>query len=283
VIIGSMVKVMPGSHDGGLRVVVVGICRSVWNCSPMPWPMKARTTPKPGASAWSSMARPMSETGRPGRTASMPFHMHSSGDPTSSAALGVDVADEEGGVGVAVDAVEVDGHVEVHDVAVTHHPVVGDAVADDLVDRGAQRLREAVVVERAGVAPPLDAQLVHVDVDLVGGHAGLDPLAGQPEDLGGHRTRPPHARQDLGRLDPGLRLAGDQAGVGVGGAGDGGRHGAHGAHGTRQHASLERLVAALVLAATAAPAEVVRLKRSGGAHGPPRLRLAARRAHCRTP
>ena len=44
----------------------------------MPWPMNARTTPILLALAWASMARPMSLSGRPGRTASMPFHMHSS-------------------------------------------------------------------------------------------------------------------------------------------------------------------------------------------------------------
>ena len=53
----------------------------------------------------------------------------------------------------------------------TSGPVVGDAVADDLVDRGAQRLREAVVVERARVAAPGDAGLVADRVELVGGDA----------------------------------------------------------------------------------------------------------------
>ena len=76
------------------------------------------------------------------------------GDLDEAAALLVDLADEERGVGVAVDAVEEDRDVEVDDVAVDERPVVGDAVADDLVDRGAQRLGEAVVVERARVAAP---------------------------------------------------------------------------------------------------------------------------------
>ncbi len=38
----------------------------------MPCPMKARTTAKPSPSAWVWMARPMSDRGRPGRTAAMP-------------------------------------------------------------------------------------------------------------------------------------------------------------------------------------------------------------------
>jgi hypothetical protein len=50
----------------------------------------------------------------------------------------VDLPDREGGVRVAVDAVEEDRDVEVDDVAVDECPVIGDAVADDLVDRRAQ-------------------------------------------------------------------------------------------------------------------------------------------------
>ena len=93
------------------------------------------------------------------------------GDLDEPAALVVDVADEEGGVGVAVDAVEEDRDVEVADVAVDQRPVVGDAVADHLVHRGAERLREAVVVERARVAAAVDAGLVADGVELVGGDA----------------------------------------------------------------------------------------------------------------
>ena len=54
----------------------------------------------------------------------------------------VDVAAEVRGVGVSVDAADEGGDVDVDDVAVLERAVVGDAVADDLVDAGAQRLRE---------------------------------------------------------------------------------------------------------------------------------------------
>ena len=92
------------------------------------------------ASAWSSMARPMSESGRPGLHRLDAAHQALAGDPHQALRAVVDVADEERGVGVAVHAVEVDRDVEVDDVAVDQRAVVGDAVADDLVDRGAQRL-----------------------------------------------------------------------------------------------------------------------------------------------
>ena len=151
----------------------------------MPWPTKLRTTPKPLASACSWMARPISLNGWPG-----PHHGDGpvealAGDLDQPPALLVDVADEEGGVGVAVDAVEVDRDVEVADVAVDERPVVGDAVADDLVHRRAQRLREAVVVERARVAAPVDAGLVADGVELVGGDARAHGGAGEGQHLGG--------------------------------------------------------------------------------------------------
>ena len=50
----------------------------------------------------------------------------------------------------------------------TQRPVVGDAVADHLVDRRAHALRVPVVVERAGVGAALDVEVVHEHVDLVG-------------------------------------------------------------------------------------------------------------------
>ena len=111
------------------------------------------------------------------------------GDRHEPTALGVDGTDQERGVGVAVHAAEIRRDVEIDDVAIVQHPVVGDAVADDLVDRRADALGEAVVVERARVGAPLDARLVDVGVDLVGGDAGGDPLTGQPQDFGRGATR----------------------------------------------------------------------------------------------
>ena len=46
----------------------------------------------------------------------------------------VDRADQERAIGIAVHPVLEGGDVDVHDVAVLQHRVVGNAVADDLVD-----------------------------------------------------------------------------------------------------------------------------------------------------
>jgi tetratricopeptide (TPR) repeat protein len=111
---------------------------------------------------------------------------------------------EERGVGVAVHPVQERGDVHVDDVAVVDHRVVGYAVADDLVQRGAQRFRVAAVSERAGVGAVADEELVADTVELVGGHAGLHV----PSDLGQRpRRQPPSHPHPLDRvavLDVGL-------------------------------------------------------------------------------
>jgi len=54
-------------------------------------------------------------------------------------------------VEIAVEALVVEGHVEVNNIAVEKNTLIGDAVADDLVDRGADGLWEVVIVERGGI------------------------------------------------------------------------------------------------------------------------------------
>ena len=53
---------------------------------------------------------------------------------------------------VAMPAIDDQRHVDVDDVAVAQRLVVGNAVADDMVDRGADRLGIAAIVEGAGTA-----------------------------------------------------------------------------------------------------------------------------------
>ena len=49
---------------------------------------------------------------------------------------------------VTVEAAVVEGHVDVEDVTVFEDALVGNAVANDFVGRGADRLGEAAIVER---------------------------------------------------------------------------------------------------------------------------------------
>ena len=115
-----------------------------------------------------------------------------------------DVAGQEGGVGVAVHAVDVGGDVDVDDVAVLDHRRVGDAVADDLVERRAAGLREALVAQRRRVGAVVDHVLVGDAVQLVGGDAGRDGLARLGERARRDAPRDAHLLDHLGRLHPRL-------------------------------------------------------------------------------
>ena len=84
-------------------------------------------------------------------------------------------------VEVAVHPVLEGGDVDVDDVAVAQHRVIGDAVADHLVDRGAARLRVAAVAEGGRVGAAGDEVLVRDRVELVGRHAGADRGADRRE------------------------------------------------------------------------------------------------------
>ena len=103
--------------------------------------------------------------------------------------LGRHGSDREGSAQVAVHPVFVGGDVDLDDVAVDEGRVVGDAVADHLVDRGADRLRKPAVAERRRVRVVLDQKVVPDGIQFIGRDAGAD--------AGGHR------------LD---RLSGDPAG-----------------------------------------------------------------------
>src|SRR5690606_5610111 len=105
--------------------------------------------------------------------------------------------------GVAVDAVEEGGDVDVDDVAVLEGTGVGDAVADDLVDAAAQRLREAAVAQRRGVGPVVAEELVPDPVELVGGDARLHVPAHLLQRLRGQPAGHAHPLDRLGVLHEG--------------------------------------------------------------------------------
>ncbi|MBP2356730.1 hypothetical protein JOF29_007840 [Kribbella aluminosa] len=114
-------------------------------------------------------------------------------------ALLVDVTDEERRVGVAVHTVQVRRDVDVDDVAVRQRPIVGDPVADHLVDRRAQRLRVPAIAERRRVRPALDQVLVPDRVQLVGRHTRLRRYTDRLQRLRGQLARHPHLLDQLRR------------------------------------------------------------------------------------
>jgi hypothetical protein len=101
--------------------------------------------------------------------------------------------------GVAVEAVLDDGDVDIDDVAVPEHlGRARDAVADDVVDRGADGLGEALVAEVGrDRLLLLDDVPVADAVQVVGRDPGLDVLAHDVQDLGRQAAGDPHLLQVL--------------------------------------------------------------------------------------
>ncbi len=111
-------------------------------------------------------------------------------------------ADEVHAARVAVPAVLDHGHVDVDDVAVLELLVARNAVAHDVVHRGAHRLRVAVIADVGG------NRLLHVDdvivaqlVELVGGDAGLHVGRDHAQHVGRQRARDARHGDLGGRLD----------------------------------------------------------------------------------
>lgn len=112
------------------------------------------------------------------------------------------LADQEHLAGVAVVAVLDDGDVDVEDVAFLQRLLVGDAMADHMVDRGADRLGKALVVQRGGNRLLLVDDIVVADaIQLLGGHAGLDVFADHFQHFGGQAAGDAHLLDIVGRLD----------------------------------------------------------------------------------
>lgn len=72
-----------------------------------------------------------------------------------------DLANEERLIEIPMVAAMKDSHIYVTDIAILQRTLVGYAVADDLVDAGAARLGEVVVVQWGWVTVAFDGRLVH--------------------------------------------------------------------------------------------------------------------------
>ena len=88
---------------------------------------------------------------------------------------GIDLADPEHAAGIAMPAVDDDGVVDVDDVALLQNLVAGNAVADDVVDRGADGLLIALVAEAGRQGSVVEGELADAVVQFARGHAGDHP------------------------------------------------------------------------------------------------------------
>ena len=115
-----------------------------------------------------------------------------------------DFADGKHTAGVAVEAVFFDGQVDVDDVAFFERLVVGNAVADDVVDGSTAGfgVGRVAVVQGGGIAAlDVDVVVVNEFVDFVGGYAGFDELSDVVEGFGDEFAQFAHFLDFFGGFD----------------------------------------------------------------------------------
>ena len=139
----------------------------------------------------------MSPVVAPGFTDSDAAHHRVIGDVDQSLGLQLHVADEIHAAGVAVPAVDDHGDVDIDDVAVAQRLVVRNAVADDVVDRGAERVAIAAIAEAGRNAAMRGGVVEGQLVEIFGGDAGLHLGNEQVEHLGGQPAGAAHALEVL--------------------------------------------------------------------------------------
>ena len=116
--------------------------------------------------------------------------------------LDAGLADEEHPAGVAVEAVLDHGDVDVDGVAGLQPAIAGNAVADDMIDGGADRFREAAVVQRRRDRALDVGDVVVADtVQFVGRDAGLDIISDHVEHVGRQAAGNSHLVLLVGSLD----------------------------------------------------------------------------------
>jgi hypothetical protein len=137
--------------------------------------------------------------------------------PSRAPGLQRDVADEEHAAGVAVPAVEDRGHVDIDDVAILERLVAGNAMADDMVDRGAAALGVAAIAERGRHRAFAQHMLADQVVEFAGGypgdnvrHQGIEDFPSQPAGLAhaGEAVRTVQLYDAIASLDTVVRANG---------------------------------------------------------------------------
>ena len=125
-----------------------------------------------------------------------------------------DVADEIHAARIAVPAIDDERDVDVDDVAVLQRLAVGQAVAHDVIDGGADRLAVTAVVQRRRVDAVIPGEIEDEIVDLFGAHARLHQVGHGVERFGGQAAGLAHALEGVGTVQ--FDLAGLAAGNGDG-------------------------------------------------------------------
>jgi hypothetical protein len=135
------------------------------------------------------------------------------GDLNQLARLDRGLADQIHAAGVAVPAIDDHGHVNIDDIALVELLVAGDAVADNMVDRGAAAVRETAIAERRRDRSGGERLLPDHVVQRAGGHAGHDMRDKAVEYLGGQPAGLAHAGKTLRSVQLDRAGAGLRGGV----------------------------------------------------------------------
>ena len=109
-------------------------------------------------------------------------------------------------------AVQDHGDVDIDDVAVAQRLVVGNAVADDMIDGGADGVAIAAIAQAGGNGAMGDDVVIGHLVQLGGGDARLHQRHQQVQHLGGQAAGPAHALE-IRRIVQGDREMGLAGGV----------------------------------------------------------------------
>eukprot|EP00441_Pelagodinium_beii_P001535 CAMPEP_0197684634 /NCGR_PEP_ID=MMETSP1338-20131121/99748_1 /TAXON_ID=43686 ORGANISM="Pelagodinium beii, Strain RCC1491" /NCGR_SAMPLE_ID=MMETSP1338 /ASSEMBLY_ACC=CAM_ASM_000754 /LENGTH=190 /DNA_ID=CAMNT_0043266369 /DNA_START=198 /DNA_END=770 /DNA_ORIENTATION=- len=98
-------------------------------------------------------------------------------------------------VEIGVEAVVTDADIQINDISVLDHSAVRNSVAYDLICRHADRLREAKVIQWAGVKTPLLTSEVHNSINLIPCDPRLQESRGQVENFSSQSTGLSHGRE----------------------------------------------------------------------------------------
>ena len=117
------------------------------------------------------------------------------------------LAGDEHPARVAVPAVDDQRHVDIENVAVAQRLLVGNAVTDDVVDRGADRFAIAAIIERGRIGVVVAGELEDEPVEAGGRHPRLDE---RPDKSSASAVSAPALRMPseiLGTVQPDLAAA----------------------------------------------------------------------------
>ena len=107
------------------------------------------------------MAAPISPVVAPGLDGGDAAHQRVIGDLEQPLGGARDLADRIHAARIAMPAVDDQRHVDIEDIALFQRTRAGNAVADHVVERGADRLGKAAIIERGGDGAMLHGEVVH--------------------------------------------------------------------------------------------------------------------------